>query len=211
MQFSSTVINGFGYSKFQAMLVSLPGGFINFSTIWASALIPRFFPGTRIYTGIGLTFVPLLGSALLLALPSQYKWGIVASTWLASCSAALLSCAAALMASNVKGNTKKSTISCGFFISYCVGCIVSPQAWLEADAPRYTKGCILSIASWIALAIGFAVYGFAMRRENLSRDQRAELGHEEYIIPTEHDGHQAGVKIDSDLTDVQDKAFRYTL
>jgi ACS family allantoate permease-like MFS transporter len=46
MQFSSIVINGFGYSKFQAMLVSLPGGFINFSTIWAGALIPRFFPGT---------------------------------------------------------------------------------------------------------------------------------------------------------------------
>src|SRR5262245_30289775 len=88
---------------------------------------------------------------------------------------------------------------------------VSPQAWLEADAPRYTKGCILSIASWVSLAIGFAVYGLTMRRENKHRDQKAELGHEEYIVPTVHSGHQFGVKTDSDLTDVQDKAFRYTL
>ena len=211
VQFSSLVINGFGYTKLQTMLVGLPGGAINFCTVWTSALVPRFFPGSRIYTSIGLTCVPFLGSILLLSLPTEYKWGIVASTWLAACSSALLSCAASLMASNVKGNTKKSAVSAGFFISYCVGCIVSPQAWMETDAPRYVKGCTLSIAAWSLLILTFVGYGIALRRKNNARDRKAELGYEDYIIPSGHDGLQSGVAVDSDLTDKQDKAFRYTL
>ncbi|KAK1535925.1 hypothetical protein CPAR01_09467 [Colletotrichum paranaense] len=213
--FSSLVINGFGYSPFTTMLVGLPGGAISFVTIWASALIPRFFPGTRVYTSIGLSLVPLLGSAMLLALPLHgAEWGIVASTWLAACCSSLLSSTASMMASNVKGNTKKSVVSAGFFIVYCVGCIVSPQAWTEGDAPRYTKGCILSMASWVGLIITYAVYGVVLKRENATRDRLAAEGRYEYDVGG-HDGGaeavQMGVAVDSDLTDVQDKAFRYNL
>lgn len=196
------------------MLVGLPGGAVNFATVWTSALIPRFFPGTRIYTSIGLAFVPLLGSVILLSLPAQYSWGIVASTWLAGCSSALLSCAASLMASNLKGNTKKSVVSAGFFITYCIGCIISPQAWLDTDAPRYVKGCILSIASWAGLILTFIGYGILLRQKNRSRNKKAEQGRAEYIISVPDngpDGVQTGVAVDSDLTDVQDKQFRYTL
>ena len=192
------------------MLVGLPGGAINFSTVWASALIPRFFPGTRIHTSIGLACVPLLGTILIVTLPANREWGIVAATWLAGCTSALLSCSAAFMASNVKGNTKKSVVSAGFFVSYCIGCIVSPQAWLATDAPRYTKGCSLSIASFACLILTFISYGVMLKRKNKSRDKKAEAGREEYIVtPYEGDGLQTGVAVDSDLTDVQDKEFRY--
>ncbi|KAF9869749.1 major facilitator superfamily transporter [Colletotrichum karsti] len=213
--FSSLVINGFGYSPFQTMLVGLPGGAISFVTIWISALVPRFFPGTRVYTSIGLSLIPLLGSAMLLALPAKGNdWGIVASTWLAACCSSLLSSSASMMASNVKGNTKKSVVSAGFFIVYCVGCIVSPQAWTESDAPRYTKGCILSIASWIGLILTYVVYGVAIRRENAKRDGLAGEGNYEYMVGGHDGGQQAlqmGVAVDSDLTDVQDKGFRYNM
>lgn len=194
------------------MLVGLPGGVINFATVWASALIPRMIPNSRINTTIGLTCVPLLGSLLLLTLPKQYSWGIVASTWLAGCSAALLSCAAALMASNVKGNTKKSVVSAGFFISYCVGCIVSPQAWLEKDAPRYVKGCILSVVAWTGLIVTMIVYGITLRRRNASRERKALEGREEYIVKSFTDsGCAVGTSVDSDMTETQDKEFRYSL
>ncbi|KAI8236208.1 major facilitator superfamily transporter [Colletotrichum sp. SAR 10_99] len=213
--FSSLVVNGFGYSPFQTMLVGLPGGAISFVTIWVAALVPRFFPGTRVYTSMGLCLVPLLGSTMLLALPAKgYEWGIVASTWLAACCSSLLSSSAAMMASNVKGNTKKSVVSAGFFIVYCIGCIVSPQAWTESDAPRYTKGCILSIASWVALIVTYAVYGFAIKKENAKRDVLAGEGRYEYMVGGHDGGEQAvqmGVAVDSDLTDVEDKAFRYNL
>ncbi|TQN67112.1 putative transporter, partial [Colletotrichum shisoi] len=94
LKFSSLVINGFGHSPFTAMLIGLPGGAISFAisfaTIWDSALVPRFFPGTRVYTSMGLSLVPLLGSAMLLALPLKgAEWAIVASAWLAACCSAL--------------------------------------------------------------------------------------------------------------------------
>ncbi|KAM0540806.1 hypothetical protein ACHAPJ_013494 [Fusarium lateritium] len=210
--FSAIVINGFGYSKYQSMLVGLPGGAINFITVWMSALVTRFFPNTRIYTAIGLTFVPLVGSVILVALPVEDgTWGIVAATWLAACCSALIASTASLMASNVKGNTKKSVVSAGFFVVYCVGCIVSPQAWTEDDSPRYTKGCFLSIASWIALIISYVVYLILVRKENSKRDALAAEGNVEYMtggLGTR--GTTTGVSVDSDLTYVKDKGFRYS-
>lgn len=193
------------------MLVGLPGGAIGFVTVWMSALVPRIFPSSRIYTAIGLSFVPLIGSTLLLALPVEgYDWGIVAGTWFASCGSALIATSASLMASNVKGNTKKSTVSVMFFIAYCVGCIIGPQAWTEKDAPRYTKGCILSIASWVCMIFTMVAYIIAVRRKNLSRDSKAADGQVEFIVGgNTGDGHAVGVAVDSDLTDVQDKGFRY--
>ncbi|PYH76336.1 MFS general substrate transporter [Aspergillus uvarum CBS 121591] len=212
LKFSSIVINGFGYSNYESMLVGLPGGAINFITVWISALIPRIFPGTRICTAIGLSLVPLCGSIILLVLPIRDgSWGIVAATWLAACCSALISATGSLMASNVKGNTKKSVVSAGFFIVYCVGCIVSPQAWTEDEYPRYAKGCILSIVSWTALIAAYIVYLFIVRRVNSQRDAFASQGIVEYMTSEQASvGGTIGLCVDSDLTDVMDKGFRYS-
>ncbi|CCF40729.1 hypothetical protein CH063_11216, partial [Colletotrichum higginsianum] len=145
LRFSSLVINGFGYSKFETMLVGLPSGAVAFILVWVGALGPRFLPNTRCFFGMFLAAVPLLGSLLLVVLPANLKWGIVASTWLAGSTAPPLGQVVGLMASNIKGNTKKSVVSAIFFIFYCIGCIVGPQLWQKQDAPRYTKGCITSI------------------------------------------------------------------
>ncbi|KAF4977773.1 hypothetical protein FZEAL_5739 [Fusarium zealandicum] len=217
LKFSSLVINGFGFSKFRTMLVGLPGGAINFTTVWLSALIPRIVPGTRIYTAMGLCLVPIVGSIILLTLPvdvdGSASWGIVAATWLAACTSAPLCSCASLVASNVKGNTKKSIVSAGFFITYCVGCIVGPQAWQEKEAPRYANGNILSIASWIAFIITLAVYMVMIKRKNSVRDRKSSEGLSEYASgPQVAEGShtQIGVSVDSDLTDLGDKRFRYS-
>ncbi|KAJ6437460.1 GCN5-related N-acetyltransferase (GNAT) domain-containingprotein [Purpureocillium lavendulum] len=209
LKFSSQIITGFGYDKFRTMLLGTPSGAVSFVAIWISALGPRMFPNTRIYTTIFLALIPLAGSFVLLLVPvhNGNAWAIVAATWLASSVSSLLSGVAALIASNVKGNTKKSVVSVGFFISYSVGAIVSPLAWTENDAPRYTKGCILSIVSLIALILLLLVYLFLVRSINKKRDANAQqfgtqLG--------QGSGGQIGLTLDSDLTDEQDEGFRYT-
>ncbi|KAF4907627.1 putative transporter [Colletotrichum viniferum] len=210
--FNATVINGFGYSKFRTMLVGMPAGAVNTTTVWASALIPRWLPGTRVYTGIGLCIVPLLGAILLMTLPAEgAEWGIVVSTWLGGCSSALLSTGASIIANNAEGNTKKNIVSAAFFVSYCVGCIVSPQAWTQDDAPRYRKGCISSIAAMVCLILTFAEYVVIVKAKNKSRDAKADAGKSEFSAGISWNNEQAGVDVDSDLTDVQDKGFRYTI
>ena len=130
------------------MLVGLPSGAIAFTLTWIGALSPLYFPNSRCLIGTFLAAMPMLGSLLLLCLPAQNSWGIVVATWFPACSAPPLSIAVGLMASNLKGNTKKSVIGAIFFIFYCVGCISGPQLWQKQDAPRYFKGCIASVTSW---------------------------------------------------------------
>ncbi|EXA35175.1 hypothetical protein FOVG_13936 [Fusarium oxysporum f. sp. pisi HDV247] len=214
-EFSSIVINGFGYDKYTTMLVGLPGGGLNILTTWFGAFVPRLVKSkySRTCTALFLCCIPLLGAILLATLPASKSWGIVVSTWMANAVTCLLSSCSALMASNVKGNTKKSSTTTMFFVAYCVGCIISPQAWTEDDAPRYLKGCILSIASLVYLMTTLVVYAFLLDKENQLRDRKAAEGHVDYMVESQGraEGIQSGVAIDSDLTDRQDKAFRYIL
>lgn len=209
------MINGFGYDKYTTMLVGLPGGVVNILTTLAGAFVPRFiqFKYVRTCTALFLCCIPLLGAILLATLPASMPWGIVVSTWMAGAVTCLLSSCSALMASNVKGNTKKSATTTAFFVAYCVGCVVSPQAWTEETAPRYLKGCLLSMSSLVFLMVVLILYSGLMDKENRLRDERAENGQEEYMVDS-HEHHsttQMGVAIDSDMTDYEDKAFRYTL
>ncbi|WYZ44841.1 hypothetical protein EsH8_VIII_000157 [Colletotrichum jinshuiense] len=201
VKFSSLVINGFGYTKFETMLVGLPSGAIAFILVWIGGLGPRFFRNSRCFFGVFLASVPMLGSLLLVVLPANLSWGIVASTWLAGSTAPPLGQVVGLMASNIKGNTKKSVVSAVFFIFYCIGCIVGPQLWQKEDAPRYTKGCITSVVSFGCLILALMVHYFTSKVSNKKRDKLAAQSGDEY---------HEGMETDSDLTERQDKGFRYT-
>ena len=119
------------------MLVGLPSGAIQIIAVWISALGIRWTRDVRSFWGFLMTVVPLIGSILLLCLPKSDKWGIVVATWLAACTSSLMLISTSMIASNVKGNTKKSIVSGMFFIGYTTGCIVGPQLWQAVDAPRY--------------------------------------------------------------------------
>ncbi|PLB46649.1 MFS general substrate transporter [Aspergillus steynii IBT 23096] len=205
LKFSSLVIEGFGFSAFETMLVGLPTGAVAFILCWVGALVPLHWPNTRCFTGIFLAAMPMLGSLLLLALPASSNWGIVVSTWFASCNSPALSNAVGLMASNVRGNTKKSVVGAIFFVMYCVGCIVSPQLWTAADAPRYFKGCVTSVVSLGLLGVSLGVFYATARWSNARRERGARAGEGEDGV-----GAGAGLDVDADLTEKQDRGFRYT-
>lgn len=197
------VVNGFGFNKFNTMLVGLPTGAIQIITILCCAFGMQITNNYRWVWGLIATTVPMVGSILLLSLPQSASWGIVVSTWLAAQSSDLILISLSLIASNVKGNTKKATVNALYFIGYSTGCIIGPQLWQKRDAPRYYKGCISSIASWGLLYCCFIAYYICCKRENKKRDQIADAY-------DESDAH-LGVSLDSDQTDKQDVKFRYTL
>lgn len=214
LKFSSLVISGFGFNKFQTMLVGLPAGAIQIITVWVAALGMQYTCNLRCMWGIVLSLAPLSGSICLLTLPPSDKWGIVVATWFAACSSSLMVVSLSLAASNVKGNTKKSTVSAVFFVAYCTGCIVSPQLWQAPDAPRYTKGCISSIVSWALLIVTYAAHYLLLRWENMKRDRlqlESQLRDNAEGVDVPVKEVHVGVSIDSDMTDRQDSKFRYTL
>lgn len=205
VKFSSLVIKGFGFSSFRTMLVGLPSGAVSFVLVWVGALGPTFFPNARCLVGIFVASMPLMGTLLLLFLPASNNWGIVVATWFAGSTAPPLSVAVGLMASNVKGNTKKAVVSAIFFVFYTIGCITGPQLWQKVDAPRYTKGCITSVVSWVCLIICFLVYYSTAKLSNRKRDANMA----DIISHQSDEVEQLGVGIDSDHTEKQDHLFRY--
>ncbi|KPI38171.1 putative transporter [Cyphellophora attinorum] len=208
LKFSSLVINGFGFSRFRTMLVGLPSGALQIITTWSAAFLMGYTKSFRCFSGLLFTIPPLVGSILLLCLPASAKWGIVVSTWLAAQSSSLIQVSLSILASNVKGNTKKSAVSAVFFLAYSTGCIVSPQLWQKPDAPRYTKGVVASIVCWCLFIISLLAYYVMFRRVNRKRDVEVTEWEPVENGKTELD---AAVDIDSDMTDKQDIKFRNTL
>lgn len=178
---------------------------MSFILVWIGTLGPLYFKDSRCLFGIFLAIMPMIGTILLLFIPSRHPWGIVAGTWLASSTAPPVGQAIALMGANVKGNTKKSVVGAVFFIAYSVGCTTGPQLWQDRDAPRYTKGCISSIVSWVCLVAAMAVFYVSGRRSNYKRNiavqqQATSLGSEPVDMP-----------VDSDHTERENQLFRYSL
>jgi len=114
-----------------------------------------------------------------------------------------------LTASNVKGNTKRSVVTCMFFIGYCAGCIASPQLWTVG--PRYFNGVVTDIVTWCLLFVVVFAYRVVCQRDNASRD-RVMAQREESL---EREGGEESVPLDkngspkTDLTDKEDLHFRY--
>ncbi|KAJ4326707.1 hypothetical protein N0V84_002933 [Fusarium piperis] len=194
IKFATLVINGFGWSKLNTMLVSLPAGAIQISFIWMIVIGIRVTSIPRGFWGIIATVPPLVGNIGVAVLPQSSKWGVVVCTWLATVLSPVQVVFLSLIASNIKGNTKKATASNGFFVLYAAAAIAGPQLW--TDKPRYTKGVITDL---VALGGNMAIFGLFMLSAKLENRRR-----ERSNTVTDAPG-------DADLTDKQDKSFRYTL
>lgn len=95
-----------------------------------------------------------------------------------------------------------------FFVGYCAGCIAGPQLWTHK--PRYFEGVVTAIVTWCLLFALIVTYRWLCVRDNARRDaagQAADPG----------DGDRGSVVLDdaglpeTDLTEKQDQAFRYSL
>lgn len=189
------------------MLVGLPAGALQIATTVGAALAIHWTRNSRCFWAIAFTLIPVIGTTLLLSLPARYQWGIVVSTWFAQSFSSVMLVGLSILASNIKGNTKKAVVGAVYFVGYSVGCIVGPQLWQSQDAPRYIKGCITSLASFVILDFILLMYYFVFRSINRKRDAEDSFAHR----PTDDGITRWGVSTDSDMTDTADRGFRYSL
>lgn len=89
-------------------------------------------------------------------------------------------------------------MSASTFVGYCVGNVIGPVIFGASPGPRYHAGFVGSFVCLCGVVVVAAVTGLLLRRENMKRDSR--------------NGSPAGQhSIDEDLTDIQNKDFRYVL
>jgi ACS family allantoate permease-like MFS transporter len=182
------------------MLVGLPGGFLQIFFIWFVVVGIRVTNIPRSYWGVFVCLIPLAGNIGILTVPASNRWGIVICVWLASVISPVLALSLSLIASNIKGNTKRSTVSNMYFVTYAIAAIAAPQLWLTTEAPRFRKGLITNMVSFGGLITLFFAWNFLATHENKKRDRLEARTVGEDFIPSG----------DSDVTDKLDLAFRYT-
>jgi MFS transporter, ACS family, allantoate permease len=107
--------------------------------------------------------------------------------------------------SNVAGRTKKTIMSSGTFLGYCVGNMCGSQIFKTKDAPRYipgTIGCAVCLGAEFVLIVLWRVYYVW---QNKRRDMQA-LASGLSMEEQERLGRQLG---EMDVTDLKNPHFRF--
>lgn len=209
-QFASLVINNIGYDKFETMLYTAPSGAVQIAMLWIGMLGCALLPRNRTLVALVIILPPLAGTVCLFALSLDAGWGLIAASWLSSCITAPWSILVSLTASNVKGNTKRAVVNAMFFIGYSAGCIGAPQLWTHK--PRYFSGVVTGVVTWCLLFLTIVGYRIVCARDNAQRETEEAAGNSEGQATARGEVllDETGAPM-SDLTDKEDRAFRYSI
>lgn len=206
--FNGLIIKGLGFNTYQAVLLTMPGSFVMFiaclSITWFLGC--SWGQGKRLFA-IMICYLPgLISTAILYAVPiTDSTTGVLlfAVTFLqiiSTCASILYS----VVASNIAGYTKKSVVNSMFFVGYSLGNIISPQAFLQSESPRFTTGVSVTLASFCINIILFGSLYVIYRTSNNKRDKEAA----ERPAMSEDEKMRLAF---SDLTDNENRNLRYAL
>jgi ACS family allantoate permease-like MFS transporter len=205
--FTGLILKGFGYSTYEAVLLSIPPGMIMAATmlIVSFFLATKYGEGKRIFIII-LCYIPgVISCGLLFLSPvTSTLHARLTAVFIVPMVAASAGVTYSLLASNVAGYTKKTVAGSLFFSSYCVANIVSPQTFLASEAPRYKTGISVTLAAFCINIALFAGLYVVYSRANAKRDQDPDGARF-----TDETGDL--VNAFSDLTDLENKRLRYKL
>ncbi|CAI5758690.1 unnamed protein product [Candida verbasci] len=196
--FGSILLNeDFGYSTSDALLMGMPQGAVEIIGCPLFAYISTFFK-SRLPMSIFITAVTVMAECLLAFAPQ--KEARLAGLYLYFLGPIGFICIISIIASNVAGHTKKVTVSSFMLIGYCVGNLIGPQTFIQAQAPSYSGGKVaIVVCGAFSLLVLILIY-VSYFLENKKRDAKGftDMSHiENYEF--------------ADLTDKENPNFRYAL
>lgn len=198
--FGTIVINSFGYSHKDSLALTCPIGAVTCFTVLLSTYIPRHVPNIRYVFMMVSAAISVIGTGICWLDQGASRGVLWTGVFLISIQVAAGGLAVSTSTTNSSGHTKKSTVSAMTFIGYCLGNIVGPELFGDSPGPAYRVGFL---GGFICLCLVIVIAGVtlvALWSENRRRDRRADQGQ----------GHDA-FSINDDVTDWQNKDFRYVL
>ncbi|KAJ7085782.1 major facilitator superfamily domain-containing protein [Mycena belliarum] len=210
------IVKQFGFNPIQTTLLGCVDGVVEIVTIWAGVTIAGWKPIGRAYAGV-IMFIPaILGAILVNTLPSHNKIGLLFSYWLTIFAITPFAISLGWLSSLTAGHTRRTTANAIILVSYGLGNAVGPFMWKAKYQPRnHTPWAIITACS-VASALLLVVIRFVYATENKRRNNSAEKDSfdEYYLTEIQADGTTLEKKVDReflDLTDVENKEFRYVL
>ncbi|KAG8710878.1 hypothetical protein FRC11_004016 [Ceratobasidium sp. 423] len=211
----SIIINSFGFTELQTTLLACVDGAVEIITIYTGVLLASKWKDGRGYVA-ALYFVPnILGSVLMnsTSFPIPLLVNML-TTWRVGTTGFVL--VLGWLTAVVAGHTKKITVQAIMLSAYCVGNLVGPQMWQEKYKPRNRVPWAIITTCYVLCPLTLLTLRFLLARENKKRDAepKSDATGDAYIEEILEDGTRIERKIDKaflDLTDIQNREFRYVL
>ncbi|KAL3445409.1 major facilitator superfamily domain-containing protein [Aspergillus insuetus] len=194
--FIPIIINGFGFSTLNTLLLNAPYGFIAGVGILCFSYAAYRVKNARtliMFSGYAMT---IISSLLFWLLPKSQRGLLLFACYIFPFWGASFSLTMSLCTANTAGYTKRSLASSGVFLGYCLGNFVAPLLFKSEDAPRYEPGFIAVIACCAAAGILSLLYRYICVWENRGRDSSGIAEAFDHAF-------------DDDLTDIKNRQFRY--
>lgn len=210
------IVASFGFSLLQTTLLSCVDGVIEIITIWVGISIASRIPNSRAYVGAIFMVPNLLGVFMMNFLPWSNQIGLLFAEWLTGVGTTGFVLALAWLSSVTSGHTKKVTVNAIMLSAYCVGNAAGPFMWQAQYKPRNHVPWIIIGVCYLLCMILLLVLRFIMNKENKRRDAetRDTTYDEIYVERKNSDGSIGKIRVDKeylDLTDIQNRDFRYVL
>jgi ACS family allantoate permease-like MFS transporter len=164
-----------------------------------------------------MMFIPaLLGSILVSTLPSSNKVGLLFSYWISIFVFTPFVILLGWVGSVVSGHTKRTTTNSIILIAYAVGNAAGPAMWKKKYQPRnhvpwaVISACIMT-CFFLILLLRFMLAAENKRRDAEKRDDTYD---DVYVSQELANGTKEEKRVDRaflDLTDIQNRDFRYAL
>ncbi|KAE9969697.1 hypothetical protein EG328_006712 [Venturia inaequalis] len=193
--FGNLVLKGFGFSSLDSTLVVLPASFISFASITGAGWLAGKYSNITTHLVCIVVIFPIVGSAIIYTGAGR---GVkLFAYYLLSAGSTALPLLLSLVGSNLKGSTKKMTVTAILFLAYCAGNVIGPQLFKMDEAPHYNtafEAIMICYALVVFLAMGLRFYLITVNKRR-SKEEASIHGHEELA--------------QDDATDSTAKGFRY--
>ncbi|KAJ3820730.1 MFS general substrate transporter [Lentinula raphanica] len=209
------IISSFGFTTLQTTLLGCVSGVVEIATIWSGVEISARIPNSRAYVG-SIYFLPsLLGVFLVNLLPWSDQVGLLFAVWLGTIQITAFVMSLAWVSATTAGHTKKVTMNAIMLCGYCIGNAVGPFMWQEKYKPRNHVPWIVIGVCYVVSIILLMIIRAHLALENKRRDaEPLDTTYDDVYIELKKDGVLEKVKVEKeflDLTDVQNRDFRYVL
>ncbi|KAH0587483.1 hypothetical protein H2248_006265 [Termitomyces sp. 'cryptogamus'] len=208
--FSNLIIESFGYTSKQTLILSTPAGAVSALTTFLCG----WYSGKKNERMIPIVFalIPtIVGAAILIGLNDSHKKGpLLFAAYLVGTFGSALSTIYAWNASNTSGHTKKSTINAMTLIAFALGNIIGAEIFQPKDAPDYIPGKIaimilLTIQLGICVLLRWINLRMNAKKMTYIEEIKASKGWTDADIRRERERHAF-----ADLTDKENPYFVYT-
>ncbi|KZT03140.1 MFS general substrate transporter [Laetiporus sulphureus 93-53] len=210
------IVASFGFTYLQTTLLGCVDGIIEIVTIWTGVRLAVRLENARAYVGAVYFILNLVGVLLINVLPWSNRFGLLCAQWLTGVGTTGFVLSLSWLSNVTAGHTKRITVNAIMLIAYCLGNALGPFMWQEKYKPRNHVPWTIIGFCYLACPLLLLIIRVRLASENVRRDAEPpdDTYNDMYITDPGENGMPLERKLDKeflDLTDIQNRDFRYIL